>query len=527
MKSAYCLVSILVLFSLVACSDEKLPTDTEKPTESITPTEIQVAKPEIEKFQLAEKYLFKKIPESLDNLEITIEGIALTKELDLDDLETMRKMGVKVAFDDEQNSYPIPDDISLTRLKQATIIDFNDQPLHEIPAWLVHFTNLKKLDLSGAYAPFKDLVNIPNAPNLEILDLSNNRLFNKDIKSLDDLYVWLNFLKKIQNVRVLDLSNFQNNYSDKDHRYVLANLNYLPNLMELNLKGNNLRGSLSELGLFELTELKKLNLSHNNINDGDVMKYLPRESLVELDLSNNQLEYFNFHGSVPSLELLKLEGNTYRLRMSSEYEGVFHTKNLVQLTYDSSATIPQGLIGRLEKLDNESDNVELKGDTYVDNDRGLMWDRCDSHYVGFSGKRCGDGGVDYWGYEVDDLIERLNSEKYLGYDDWRLPSIEELHSIIYCSQGFKSDIEIPTKTGKQKRVKHICSGNDYQKPAVNLENFSLHDGSILFANNYWSSTPYIDDGSDDKVWVAYLHNGSLNGLYKEKQARVLLVRSLN
>lgn len=517
----------MLLVCLSACSDKKTSEKVEIPQKVVE--EIQKEEPKAEQFQLTGGYLFKKIPESLENLEMPTSTVDSQGTLDYDDLIAMKNMGVKIAFDDEQKSYTIPDDIELKQLQQVTIIDFNGERLHEIPAWLAKFTNLKKLDLSNSYAPLKGIANIPNAPDLEILNLSNNHFFQKKYGSLEDVHLWLNFLQKIQNVRILDLSN-----TEGMEKYIPANLNYLPNLLELNLTGNNIQYNLAELGLNELENLTKLNLQNTSLKSGDVMKYLPRESLKELNLSNNSLENLNFHGGVPSLELLNLQGNRY-LKMASEYEGAFHTKNLVQLIYDRSATIPVGLVKRLKKLrgDNESTNVvesieqdvgetisvSNKRKVYIDKKQGIMWDKCSLGQV-WQNDTCEGEAMRYPWEKAKQAVEQLNENNHLGYNNWRLPHIEELHSLIYCPSGFVKSNGIPAKRGGYKRVKEECQGNDYPKPTINQKNFPN-----TMKMPYWSASSYTENNIN--AWGVYFGRG-VDSYYPKKDSHyVRIVRSLD
>ncbi|ALV63477.1 Putative PQQ enzyme repeat [Thermococcus sp. 2319x1] len=67
--------------------------------------------------------------------------------------------------------------------------------------------------------------------------------------------------------------------------------------------------------------------------------------------------------------------------------------------------------------------------TVTDLNTGLMWTR--------SPDWNGDGEINYEDKmtyeEALEFVKKLNEEKYLGYDDWRLPSIKELYSLIVFS----------------------------------------------------------------------------------------------
>ena len=89
--------------------------------------------------------------------------------------------------------------------------------------------------------------------------------------------------------------------------------------------------------------------------------------------------------------------------------------------------------------------------------------------------------------------EKLCSELRLGaYSDWRIPTIEELLSIV-----------------------------DYKKydPAI-LDGFSVAE-----ARYYWSSTQYM--GDPDKVWGVNFKDGSSDGNGKSYDRRVRCVRTIH
>ncbi len=419
----------------------------------------------------------KKRPESsLAEIDV-VASLPQEDLLTIDDINIMRKMGVKVAFEGDSNSYEIPKNMTPQKLKTATILNFNGQELHELPVWLNKFTNLKKLDLANAQITFDSLDNIPNAP-LEIVNLSNNRLFIEDDyqESQENFMKWFNFLKKIQGVRVLDLSVVRSEKS----QFVPANLHFLPHLQSLNLSGNDIGSDITELGLEQLTQLKYLNLSNTSLSDKDVMLYIP-VNIMELDLSDNQLKKMNYHGSLPMLKAWHLNGN-HDLKIAEEFAGGFITKNLEYLQVDETIQVPQGLVDRLmdnkrkakeQELNqsNESATNEERYSEPVVSVHRTQWMRC-SIGQEFVDNQCQGEPQAYTYAEVKRIINNVNKKGYAGYYNWRLPSNTEMLYIVQCSKTYD--------VSNQR-----CYDNS-TKPTIDLKKFPntpAHNKS-----GYWTSS---------------------------------------
>lgn len=104
-----------------------------------------------------------------------------------------------------------------------------------------------------------------------------------------------------------------------------------------------------------------------------------------------------------------------------------------------------------QKFDHQGNLVELKMGPWHcarDNHTGLVWEvkswHENAHYykAGYSyyeplGKvGVADGGSCQQGFEwypcdVSDYIKTINDERYCGIDNWRLPTLEELKTLVY------------------------------------------------------------------------------------------------
>ncbi|MCI5160735.1 MAG: DUF1566 domain-containing protein [Candidatus Electrothrix sp. AX5] len=118
--------------------------------------------------------------------------------------------------------------------------------------------------------------------------------------------------------------------------------------------------------------------------------------------------------------------------------------------------------------------------TVTDTKTDLMWKRCSE---GLSGDNCEDGKGER--YTWDDAMQRFKNVEYAGSADWRLPTIDELKTLVYCSKG------------------------------VNKTNGWCHDGSEAPTINqqafpnislwYWSGSPYADASA--YAWYVFFNPG--------------------
>lgn len=148
--------------------------------------------------------------------------------------------------------------------------------------------------------------------------------------------------------------------------------------------------------------------------------------------------------------------------------------------------------------------------TYTDPTTGLMWQRCAMGQQWQEGRCIGEAKRYPW-----QQAHPIHSD-LAGYTDWRLPTKEELATIIRCSNGTPA-IEALTHScaGKAHR-----NGDSYHHPTLDPEQFPDTP-----ENAFWSATPV--SGNSDYSWcVSFSHGRASYGLHSNGY-RVRLVRTAN
>ena len=411
---------------------------------------------------------------------ISVAGAAWAGDFTREEITIMHSAGVKMALAGEKNGYVIPADIAPDRLIQTEILDFSGKPLVVVPEWMSKFTQVRHLNLSntGIKADSALLNALSNMPSLEILNLSDNRLFASGSSSL--AVVW----GKSLGLRHLNLANTGGSVSDYGSMATLTQLN------KLDLSGASLGSDLSALGLKSLP-LERLNLAKSGVS-GAPLSALPTATLGELDLSGNS-----------------------GISIEAEYGGMFAFPKLAKLSIDDNISLPDGLRKNIRDRDpafqarnaEQAKRYTINGDgTVTDTKTSLMWKQCSE---GQSGDSCS-GEADK--YMWDDAMSKFRSGvSFAGHSDWRMPTKEELRSLVYCSNG----------TPQEEAWDNSCDGKDakagdYQRPTIN---------QTAFPNTknfwYWSST--AQDASF--AWIVFFFNGNGSWGDRSYDLHVRLVRS--
>ncbi|HFG1779554.1 Lcl C-terminal domain-containing protein [Vibrio cholerae] len=157
--------------------------------------------------------------------------------------------------------------------------------------------------------------------------------------------------------------------------------------------------------------------------------------------------------------------------------------------------------------------------TITDNKTNLTWMRC-SFGQSWDGKTCiGEAQSLTW----EDAIKLKHS--FAGSNDWRLPTIDELHSLVYCSEWSKP-LERPNGEYVEE-TDGACLGKNYQKPTINNNVFpntpaDFYWSSTSYAGE-WESSPYASDRGG--AWLVALYHGGASFMDKIAFGYVRLVRN--
>jgi hypothetical protein len=146
--------------------------------------------------------------------------------------------------------------------------------------------------------------------------------------------------------------------------------------------------------------------------------------------------------------------------------------------------------------------------TVTDTHTGLMWKRCAEGQSGF------DCDGDASGYTWNDAMPRFRrGVSFAGYNDWRLPTREELRGLVWCSNG----------TPKEEAWDSHCDGkNDrngsYERPTIVTAAFPNTPSS-----DFWSASPFAS--VPNVAWGVHFNGGYDFWYFRSSAEHVRLVRA--
>ncbi len=146
--------------------------------------------------------------------------------------------------------------------------------------------------------------------------------------------------------------------------------------------------------------------------------------------------------------------------------------------------------------------------TVTDTQTSRQWMRCSLGQT-WRGGTCAGTAKAYTWELASGAAKDINAQGgYAGYRDWRVPSREELLSLVYCSSGKPRSWN---DTGKW------CEG-DYSRPTIDTTAFPNTPASVVF----WSASSYGPYSA--YAWYVYFGNGNDGAFGKSSVIPARLVR---
>lgn len=102
---------------------------------------------------------------------------------------------------------------------------------------------------------------------------------------------------------------------------------------------------------------------------------------------------------------------------------------LLAVLFAVSAQAGQTCRNDLEEYTPTSRFVVHTNGTVTDNNTRMMWMRCALGQE-WNGKDCAGTAGTYSWHEANDVIRKMNEQGYAGHNDWRLPLVPNLASIV-------------------------------------------------------------------------------------------------
>ncbi|TWI61354.1 uncharacterized protein DUF1566 [Desulfobotulus alkaliphilus] len=128
---------------------------------------------------------------------------------------------------------------------------------------------------------------------------------------------------------------------------------------------------------------------------------------------------------------------------------------------------------------------------------------------GYDGRKdggdCTESECDTYAY-----TQAVNDKTLCGIAGWRLPTIDELNTLVYCSSGEREDLHHEGSSG-------ACIGK-YERPTINTNFFANTSESSWF----WSASSHAYKA--EKAWFLDFGNGSVNdNFFKIYNGKIRLV----
>ena len=163
--------------------------------------------------------------------------------------------------------------------------------------------------------------------------------------------------------------------------------------------------------------------------------------------------------------------------------------------------------------------ISADGATVLSKDGKLVWMRCSIGQPWRDGN-CQNEAKKYDHRDATNQIKLMNmSGGYAGATDWRLPTAEELQTLVFCDQGFNHNtatIKYGNNT-QSSALPQACDGEKYLRPTIDPIAFPKTASAW-----YWTSTTDVDKVIN--LWGVSFANGAFAPISRHHQTMARAVR---
>lgn len=287
------------------------------------------------------------------------------------------------------------------------------------------------------------------------------------------------------------------------------------------------RGSAGKVfaGIFSGVVVDALGKAYDNITgktDIKILKYeldiiknkIPEmkdsiELLINQANKNTSIEEYMRIVSIEKINLMgRIDKNTMNI------ENIQKRLLIIEKKTNNSHNPPVRPISKGSQM---GEYIDHGNGTITDTVTGLMWKKCSEGQIGAncSGK--------IKRYEWSTAMQYAKKVIFGGYDDWRIPSKQELGTLLYCSNG------IP----QQEAFKYGCAGKDnrggkFQYPTANLLVFPRKSFFGMFWTSSLDSLEKMSMGSQGgALGTDFFSPGAdmFMSLYRYSKKQIRLVRN--
>jgi len=160
-----------------------------------------------------------------------------------------------------------------------------------------------------------------------------------------------------------------------------------------------------------------------------------------------------------------------------------------------------------------------KGGVVIDRDNNLMWSRC-AHGQSWNGQICSGEALEVTWEQAGEIAK---SSALGNFNNWRLPTIKELQTLIYCSNGKRIQYDQNMSLDEEGIGCIIRKSRTLEDtPTIDISHFINHSGY-----GYWSSTTVPANAYSvlfDESEIVFMR-GSTNLGGRKYTGNVRLVRS--